>query len=363
MSAELTKEFAYQALQEFFAVKPFVLFATGASCAVDLGFGMPALECYLKARLPELGLTDRQQAEWSKVVADIEASSDFEAAMNSIEDLDLLKKVIGATASHVCSVQNNNIMRIVEKEAEWSAIRIIKSLVAHIPQADPVLHVATPNYDLLAEYAFCEAGIPYSTGFWGGVLKVLNWEQAGRQMTYVSRVMQGKKLQLVTKYKNHIRLYKVHGSLNTFCKDRQVVECDSWDEAPAGYERLIITPGTSKHERLHDYRDVLLGEYDRAVKAHSSFLFLGFGFNDTQLVNNAISEKLIKEACPALIITRDVNDRIDTLMNASDNVWVVCKAEHDESTRIFNKKYGDWLALPDKELWQFDLFANEIMGQ
>lgn len=363
MPTELTKEIAYKALQDFFCIKPFVLFATGTSCAVDLGFGMPALERYLKEQLPALDLTAEQQNEWQGVVTEIEGTSDFEAAMNSIKDIELLKKVIDTTSEHVCNVQKENVMPILEKEKTWSAISIIKKLVSHVPQSDPILHVATPNYDLLAEYAFCEASIPYSTGFWGGVLKKLDWEQSGRQMTYLDRVMQGKKLQAVTKRLEHIRLYKVHGSLNTFCKERQVVECDAWDVAPEGYERLIITPGTSKHERLHDYRDVLLGEYDNAVRAHNSFLFLGFGFNDTQLVNNAINEKLVKEACPALVITRDLNERIEELMNESDNVWVVCKAENDDSTRIFNRRYADWLALPDKELWQFDLFANEIMGQ
>ena len=40
---ELTKESAYQAIAEFFTEKPFVLFGTGTSCALDLNFGMPAL--------------------------------------------------------------------------------------------------------------------------------------------------------------------------------------------------------------------------------------------------------------------------------------------------------------------------------
>ena len=58
---KLTKEIAYKALQDFFTNKPFVLFATGTSCAVDLAFGMAALEDYLKNEIPKCGLTKQQK--------------------------------------------------------------------------------------------------------------------------------------------------------------------------------------------------------------------------------------------------------------------------------------------------------------
>jgi hypothetical protein len=124
----------------------------------------------------------------------------------------------------------------------------------------------------------------------------------------------------------------------------------------------MIMPGGSKHEKLHDYRDVFLGEYDKAVRAHSAFLFLGFGFNDTQLIKNAISEKLKKQSSPALIITRSSNERIESLLKESKNTWLICKHPGDDSTRVLNGNYRDWLYLPDKELWKFDRFTIEIMG-
>lgn len=94
--------------------------------------------------------------------------------------------------------------------------------------------------------------------------------------------------------------------------------------SPQGYERLLITPGTAKHEKLHDYRDVLLSEYDDAVRAHNRFLFLGFGFNDTQLVNNAITDKLVKDQSDGLIITRDSNSRIEELLSGTKTLgWFV----------------------------------------
>jgi hypothetical protein len=360
---QLTKEIAYEALQNFFNQKPFVLFGTGISCAVDQDFGMGALEQYLKAEIPKRTLTKQQRMEWKSVLEALSQSSDFESAMNGIKDEILLEYVIDTTAKQVSIVDRRNTFEILNKEKSWPATSMFKRLVDRLPETDRTLHVATPNYDLLAEYAFTQAAIPYTTGFWGGVVRKLDWIQSERQMTYAEKVSTGRsKVTSITRQKKHLRLYKVHGSLNTFFYKNQVVETDAWSKLPEGVERLIITPGTSKHEKLHDYRDALLGEYDKAVRDHSAFLFLGFGFNDTQLVNNAISEKLKKNASPALIITRSSNPRIESLLKKSKNAWLVCKQHENNSTRILNSNYQGGLDLPDKELWKFDRFTTEIMG-
>lgn len=362
---DLTKEIAYKAMQDFFNDKPFVLFGTGTSCAVDLNFGMGALEERLKQSIPSSEkLSDQQKDEWQRVVEALMSNSDFEAAMNSIQDEILLKEVIRETATHVAEVDRASSEKILNGSQSWSAIRLFKRLMDGLAETDRTLHVATTNYDLLAEYAIAQAGIPYTTGFWGGVMRQLDWYQAERQMTYVDKVSSGRKIQNITRLKKHIRLYKVHGSLNAFCIDDQCIETDLWThDCPKNIERLIITPGSSKYERLHEYRDTLLSEYDKAVRSHRSFLFLGFGFNDDQLIKNEIDNKL-KAQSPALIITRDWSNNIQETLNKSDNAWLVCKhkEKNNNSTIIFNRNYMDWLELPDKQLWCFDQFATEIMG-
>ena len=360
---QLTKEIAYTALQNFFLNKPFVLYATGTSCAVDIGFGMAALENYLKSEIPKCTLSAQQEIEWQNVIEKLADNPDFEMAMNSIQDETLLSLIIENTAEHVSSIDRKHCTRILDEIETWPAISLFKRLVDRLPEMDRTLHVATPNYDMLAEYAFTQAEIPYTTGFWGGVVRKLNWKQATRQMTYAEKVSAGRsKYQSVTRYKKHIHLYKVHGSLNTFLFNQQVVETDAWHSIPDTAERLMITPGTAKHEKLHEYRDALLAKFDEAVSTHNAFLFLGFGFNDTQLVKNAIDVKLRNQNSPSLIINRDTNDRIGDLLKSSKNTWLVCKNECNDSTRIFNNQYNDWLELPDVEIWKFDTFTKEILG-
>ena len=283
--------------------------------------------------------------------------------MNGIEDSALLTHIINETADQVSGENQKYAFKIFNNESPWPATKMIKRLVDRLPETDRTLHVATPNYDLLAEYAFTQANIPYTTGFCGGVVRKLDWSQAERQLTYAEKIPAGKsKLKSITRSHKHLRLYKVHGSLNTFIVNDRIVETDAWQKPPAGTMRLMITPGTSKYEKLHNYRDTLLLEYDKAVRSHNAFLFLGFGFNDNQLVNNAILEKLKNNGSPALIITRSANPRIEAVLKESKNVWLICKGPENDSTRIMNCSYPNELNLQNKQLWKFDTFTREIMG-
>ena len=173
--AELSKKIAYAALQDFFNQVPFVLFATGTSCAVDLEFGMASLEAFLKKEIPDFDLAPDQALEWANIIEALASDSDFESAMNAVQDEKLLNKIIEKTAEHVSNADRKNTFGILNGSVHWPAINIFKRLVDKLPENNQPLHVATPNYDLLAEYAFTRADIPFSTGFCGGVLRKLDW--------------------------------------------------------------------------------------------------------------------------------------------------------------------------------------------
>ena len=128
---------------------------------------------------------------------------------------------------------------------------------------------------------------------------------------------------------------------------------------PQGTERLIITPGLSKNERLHQFRSKLLVKFDNAVEKHNFFLFLGFGFNDKPLIP-AILDKLKTQNCNGLIITKETNSRIDELLDKAENLWLICQS--DTETLIKNKNYSDPLLIKNEELWKVDIFTKKILG-
>ncbi|MCK4823583.1 SIR2 family protein [bacterium] len=362
MAKKLTKEIAYKEFQKIFRGKPFVLFGTGMSCAIDNKFGMASLKECLLDKLAKGKLNSVQQTEWDSVIKSLNSSCDFETSMNNVKDDVLINEIVGITGDFVSKLDCEYSQEILNGNKNWPASSLFKKLVDKLPGTDRELHVATPNYDMLAEYAFEREQIPYINGFCGGVVRQLDWEQSKRSITYSEKVPHGKKFESVTREKKHIALYKVHGSLNLFLTNDILIENNAllYMPRPKGTERLIITPGLSKYERLHQFRNELLGKFDNSVEKHNFFLFLGFGFNDKQLNTRTILDKLKNQKYNGLIITKDTNDRINKLSDEAENSWLIYQS--GSGTLIKNKKYSDPLFLQNEELWKVETFTKKILG-
>ena len=227
-----------------------------------------------------------------------------------------------------------------------------------------MLHVLTPNYDTLFEHACDASGIPYTCGFFGGLERRTNWVAVGQSLLLGRRVVRRGRSRTIFKPQKHVRLYKVHGSLSYFLQRDTVVEINSWMwNAPEFATRIMITPGLSKYRHLQNYRQELLNTADAAIEKANRFLFLGYGFNDTHL-EAYIRRKLTNQGCKGLIVTRDSNSRIQSLLERAENLWLVCKSQGEDAdgTSIYNKRYAQWLDLPEKRLWEIGTFKKEILG-
>ena len=364
MKEPLTEDIAIEALRSFFREKPFLFFGTGMSCALDARFGMDALKNALIDRLKSHSLTKAAEKDWAVVEEALQNSSDLESALDGVKDTDLLKTITRITGNFVASVDRDYACKISQVSVEWPATCFLKKLVDSLPEGDRVLHALTPNYDMLFEYACDFAGIPYANGFSGGVQRKMDWNAVERSLLSPEQVPQGKRLKRVFKPRKHVRIYKVHGSLNYFFHRNEVIENNAWMWNPPDFaERVMITPGLSKYETLQHYRQELLQCADTAITKSTNFLFIGYGFNDTHL-EEYIKRKLISQSCHGLVITRDCNLRIESLLAQSTNLWLVCKSEdaNSEGSRIFNKQYSDWLYLPEKKLWDIAEFTKQILG-
>lgn len=360
----LTKEIAIEALRNFFREKPFVFFGTGMSCALDSRFGMPALQDAIFSGIKNRSLTHTQEAEWDSVAYALQSGTDLETALNSVSDTDLLKILTEITGSFIADVDREFAYLIAQGTAEWPAIGLLKKLVDTLPESDRILHALTPNYDMLCEYACDYSGIPYANGFIGGIERRTDWGAVDCSLRTPEKVTIGRKSQRICKTKKHIRIYKVHGSLSYFFHRNSVVENTAWMWNPPEFAaRVMITPGISKYQTLQLFRQELLQSADAAINNASHFLFLGYGFNDNHL-EEYIKRKLITQACHGLIVTRDSNPRIRSLLDESDNLWLVCNSEDGTTTgtSIFNKRFAGPLELSGERLWDVREFSERVLG-
>lgn len=360
----LTEEVAINAIRDFFRDKPFVFFGTGLSCALDSRFGMPALKDELLQSITPDPEEPEQEEQWERVTQALQNGGGLESALDSVTNSALLHKITVATGRFISSIDREYALRIAKGELTWPAAAFFKRLVDTLPEGDRVLHVLTPNYDTLFEHACDSVGIHYTTGFCGGIQRRADWDSASRSLLLPEQVPQRGRLKTVYKHRKHVRLYKVHGSLNFFFHNSVVVENNAWMwNAPDFPCRVMITPGLSKYQTLQNYRQELLKCADEAIDKASHFLFLGYGFNDTHL-EEYIKRKLIAQACKGLIVTRDSNPRIESLLDKAENLWLVCRLQENDAdgSRMFNKQYRDWLRLPARRLWDIATFTTEILG-
>ena len=360
----LTEEVALNAIRDFFREKPFVFFGTGMSCALDLRFGMPALKDELAQNVTPDSQTSEQGRQWTKVMESLHNGRGLETALDNVTDSSLLQKITCATGRFVSAIDRECALHIAKGEATWPATRFFKRLVDTLPEGDRVLHVLTPNYDTLFEHACDAVGIRYTNGFSGGLERRVDWDAVDQSLLLRQKITQGRRFKTIYKRRKHVRLYKVHGSLNFFFHRDTVVENNAWMwDAPDFSIRVMITPGLSKYQTLQSYRQELLEWADAAIDKANHFLFLGYGFNDTHL-ETYIKRKLVTQACKGLIVTKDCNSRIESLLAKAENLWLVCKTQDNDTdgTRIFNKQYARWLVLPTKMLWDIETFTREILG-
>lgn len=356
----LAQEKVLLELRNFFRGKPFLFFGTGMSCALDERFGMTALKDALVENIKKCILTEAQNAEWGGVVSALNNGATVENALNSVNDKDLLKILTGIAGNFIAEVDKSHAFRIAKGESQWPAMRLMRKLVETLPESDPILHAVTPNYDMLFEYACDCVGITYTNGLIGGVERRQDWQAIDRALAEPNKLSYGRTIKTVYKHRKHVRLYKVHGSLNYFYHRNSFIENNAWMWNPPDYaERVMITPGLSKYETLQRYRQELLQPADAAINRATHFLFLGYGFNDSHL-EQYIERKLKTQSCHGLIVTRDSNARIESLLSQSDNLWLVCRM--DGGSCVHNRRYTEPLKLPESNLWDIGEFTTQILG-
>jgi len=228
---------------------------------------------------------------------------------------------------------------------------------------NPCLNIITPNYDLLIEHICDKNKIPCCTGFTGGITKYYDWNIAEKELSFIIKKIKNRKQKLFGNRKRHIKLHKVHGSLNWFWQNQQIMEDNSlaYDREHT-LKRAIIPPGDAKiSEAFMNYRD-FFARADNAIANDDAYIFVGYGFNDIH-IEKEIDRHLKINGKHGVIITKELSDKAKKLINTADNLWAVFQdPDNSANTLIKNKKYNNHLIVENFDLWKIDEFTDIILG-
>ncbi len=345
----MDKDSIYKIFQEICRQVPVIILGSGPSCAAGIP-GMRSLAEHLLDKFRN-DISD----DWRKIGDDLRKNIDLETSFSRTQPDEKLSKEIIKTVGGYISEKDREVRNsYFNGQMTIPVGRLINYYRSEI------LTIITPNYDCLVEYCCDELKMHCNTGFVGYFRKSLDFEKAEREAKYVDKsvIVRGRR-RGIEKITPHVKLFKVHGSIdwydfnNSTVSDIFLIESEKYED-----KRLIILPGDRKHSKaFHEPYRELIQKADNSLRSGRSFLMIGYGFNDDHL-QEILVKRLVEDETPGIIITKELSEKAKELLSKCPNLWGISRK--NSSTVICNRK--NEYEIPDIELWKIDEFIRVILG-
>ncbi|WP_419692881.1 SIR2 family protein [Mannheimia haemolytica] len=333
-------------LQTIFTDNLVIIVGSGLSCAEGLP-GMGALADRLKERMPEC-LDDIDKVTWN-TISDCLDSEGLEGALLKHQANETIEAaIIKITAEYVLSEEQKAINKCIAENQKLK----FSYLLPHISASNPkIARVITTNYDRLIEFA-----TEYEN--WG-IDSMMVGRYWGKHNPDLSRKLQIRDIRVKGKcpklvYRDHIKIFKPHGSLDWFMAgDVPMTSCIGKVEEP-----LIITPGVGKYKKGYGQPfDAHREKANEAIDSASSILCIGYGFNDDHLQTHLTGK--IKSGVKTLLLTRGLSENARNVVKEAPNCKALIFDGDKAGTRVVSKQEETFI--PNVHWWDVEFFVKEIL--
>jgi len=333
-------------LQAIFTDKLAIIVGSGLSCAEGLP-SMWHLGEKLKQEMPSK-ISDKNLKTWNEIAACLE-SDGLEGALLKHPANDAIESaIIKITAEYVLNEEQKAINRCISENKKLK----FSYLLPHISACTPkTARVITTNYDRLIEFAAEYENWGVDSMMVGRYWGTHNPDLSKKLL--VERVAKGKIPRLV--YRNHIKIYKPHGSLDWFMatSDTPMTSCIGTMEEP-----LIITPGVGKYKKGYEQPfDVHREQGNKAIDDASAILCIGYGFNDDHLQTHLTTK--IKSGIKTLILTRGLSDNARKVVSESSNCKALVFNENPQGTSVISSSGEE--VISNVDWWDIEYFVKEVL--
>lgn len=334
-----------QRLQNLFADGLVTIIGSGLSCAEGLP-GMAALAEMLIKTLPST-IAAEDEGTWAEVSDYLSNGVGLEAALHKVTISQALTDVIvQATAEFILAEEARTLADCMGTDRTLRFSRLLR----HLSPANPkFVEVITPNYDRLIEFAVESAGWGVDTGFVGRILGRHHPTESDK--SFARAVIQHAKATKLL-YRDRVRLYKPHGSLDWFDTAQGVIS----SYLPIAAKRLIITPGVGKYK--HGYEQPFDSHREGAnvaIDKANGILCIGYGFNDDHLQTHLTPR--LKSGVPAVLLTYELTEAATALIQGSPHT--VALIHHSEGTGVITSSGVD--VVPGVRWWDLEHFIKGVL--
>lgn len=204
--------------------------------------------------------------------------------------------------------------------------------------------VVTTNYDRLVEYAVDGIKASAVTGFEGNLIRRL---ELASSSVFRKRVHSRERV---------VDIWKVHGSIDWFRSyDGTIVSLPFSRAVPNNMEPLIIPPGKGKYSKTHDepFRTVI-SEADKAFVKASSYLCIGYGFNDDHIQPKLLEE--ISKGKPIVILAKSITSACKKhVIEAGIAKYLIFEEADSEHTKVYG---NGWTSIYEGQFWNLENFMK-----
>lgn len=336
----ITTSIAQECIRQF----PVILLGSGASAAHGIP-GMWPLGDHLRKSTPPPDATSEDRIGWAEFLKVLPVS-DLESALTQVP---LTQRMTNHVVSTTWDFLNEFDVNIFNQICSNRHLLPLSKLFRHLFQStNTEINVVTPNYDRLAEYAAEAAGFSAYTGFSFGFL--------GARAVHAPKIYNGK-YQART-----VNVWKVHGSFSWFNDDTGVViSLPPSVSRPSALHPVIITPGIEKYRRTHEepFRTTMQNA-DAAIRTATSFLCIGYGFNDQHL-QTLLVERCQSPNVPLVLLTKQISKTAHEFFQSGRCQKYVALEENGTATRIYSNSTPLGVDIPDVSLWSLSEFLGLVM--
>lgn len=330
-------------IQSWTNAVPLVILGSGASVPFNIP-SMYVLGEHLKNSISFSDKDDQNQFESFKDA--FEKNKDLESTLLNLQLRDaVLKTIICETWKLINEKDIELYENILQNAIDFPLSQLISHLLT---SSQKRLSIITTNYDRLAEYASSIANAFICNGF------------SHNFCGHFSKNIHKNDFSNVQGYSGQVNIWKVHGSLDWFKSNDDIdFHLPLRKHIPINYMPSIVTPGLSKYyqTQLEPYRTIFT-EADSEIEKATSFLCIGYGFNDVHVQPKLIAQ--IKSGKPIIVITKELTGNTKrAIIDNQCKQYILIEQINTNDTRIYSSFCNEEI-VPNKSYWTLSEYMKLI---
>jgi hypothetical protein len=332
--------------QECIGKTPVIILGSGASAAYGIP-GMPQLKDHLLGIACPMIVKPEDTAKWAEFQTKLK-STDLESALDEVrlpENLTAL--VVESTWDYLAPYDHTVFEQAIADHSLFPLTR----LFAHLFQSTQRdIHVVTPNYDRIAEYAADAGNLAHYTGFHYGHIR--------------SRAVNGRpRVHYGGAPARTVNIWKVHGSFDWFQdSDGVVVGLPVSHKRPKNVSPVIVTPGIEKYRLTHgEPFHSIKTEADKALQSADSYLCVGYGFNDTHLQTTLV-ERCRGKDVPLVLLTKRVSETAKAFLVSGKCGKYLAIEEAPSGARVYTRDFPAGKEIAGESIWHLGEFLKLVIS-